>query len=492
MQDIVSVQDKLVWFLAVTLGFPLLMIALGELIEGLERRKKAISAPLKSFRNLVLPLLVLFVILTRLANLDFSGIAVRIVQTALWVTVIYTALSLLNVILFASAKAGGWQDKIPKLLVDLSRVFLVLIGAAIVLSTVWGTDLGGVLAALGVGSLVLGLALQDSLGNVFSGVAMLFEQPLSQDEWIKVGDTTGRVVEITWRSVHLETAAGDLVIVPNAQIAQSSFTNLSRPQPSYEKVVNISFSYDDPPQKVIQILRQTALEAPGVIPDSIWLKIDSYGDFAINYTVGLSAPTMSQSVRMRNAFMMRLWYVAKRHNLTMPYPIATQVEYQGSTPNPEEQANHVKSVLMEIPSLTRLDSKALDTIVESGCILEYCSGETIVHLDDKLAGLYFIVRGEVQLSSFSSVAKPLANGAKSELTLGQLSKGEFFGEQACLMVEQRSNFAVTALTDVQLFMVERKHLEQILEQSPRLSQQIAEVMEIRQRATSQLLPSQAA
>lgn len=491
MQSVLPIQNML-WFIALVLLFPLLMIVLGELVEKLERRKQALATPLAHLRNLVLPLSVFFLILTRLAGMERSSGLVRVIETALWVVLIYAALSLLNVILFANAKPGGWQDKIPKLLVDLSRVFLVLLGSAIVLSNVWNIDLGGVLAALGVGSLVLGLALQDSLGNIFSGVAMLFEQPFSLDDWLEVGGTTGRVVEITWRSVYLETTAGDLVIVPNSEIAQGSFTNFSRPQPSYEKVVEVAFSYDDPPQKVIDLLKQTALETPDVIPASIWVKLLSYGDFAINYQIGLSAPTMSQSIRMRNTFMLRLWYLAKRHNLTMPYPTATEVEYQSFAPTPEQQASRVKSILMTIPSLARLDSKVLDMVVKNGSILDYCTGETIIRLEDRIEGMYFIVEGEIQLRAPDPAITVVDNEAAEQLILGQLSAGEFFGEQACLMTEQFSEFSAVAVKDVQVFMLERQYLEEFLNQSPQLSQKIAEVMELRQRAVNQLLLSQAA
>jgi len=154
---------------------------------------------------------------------------VRLTETFLWITVIYWGLTLINVILFEGAEEGSWQSNVPKLFLDLSRTFLVLVGTAIVLSTVWNADLGGLLTALGVGSLVIGLALQDSLGNVFSGLTLLFEQPVSIGDWIEIGGIEGKVVEITWRSVHVMTLERDLVIVPNSELAGASLKNYNRP-----------------------------------------------------------------------------------------------------------------------------------------------------------------------------------------------------------------------------------------------------------------------
>ncbi len=111
---------------------------------------------------------------------------------------------------------ASWRSRAPKLFQDLIRLLLVAIGAAIVLSVVWRQDLGGLIAALGVGSIVLGLALQETLGNLMAGIALFFEKPFSAGDWISVGGKSGQVVQITWRSVHLRTAERNLLVLPNS------------------------------------------------------------------------------------------------------------------------------------------------------------------------------------------------------------------------------------------------------------------------------------
>jgi small-conductance mechanosensitive channel len=205
----------------------------------------------------------------------------RLSETLLWITIIYAALTLLNVVLFTGAQADSWQAKVPQLLRDLGRFVLVCIGAAIVLSTVWGANLGGLLTALGVGSLVIGLALQDSLGNVFSGIALLFEQPIKLGDWIHLEAVRGKVVEINWRSVHILTANKDLMVVPNAQLAKGNFTNLSRPTGVRGDRLCFSFACDDPPEKVMQVLLDLAQEIEDVVADPPpEIRLDAYGDYA--------------------------------------------------------------------------------------------------------------------------------------------------------------------------------------------------------------------
>ncbi len=173
------------------------MILLGEAIYRADRRTLPIGGIFRALRNIVLPLAVLFVFLTRLLEFERESVPVRLVETALWISVVYAVLLVFNVLVFENAAKESWRSRAPKLFQDLIRLLLVVIGAAIVLSVVWRQDLGGLIAALGVGSIVLGLALQETLGNLMSGIALFFERPFSVGDWISVGGKSGQVVQIT-------------------------------------------------------------------------------------------------------------------------------------------------------------------------------------------------------------------------------------------------------------------------------------------------------
>src|SRR5262249_20372642 len=155
----------------------------------LRRRGNPAEAPLREVRNLLVPALAAYVLLVHVAELGPRSYPVLVVLTLAWIFGLHAALSFLNVALFAGAHKGSWRARVPGLARDLVRLVLVLVGAALVLSTVWGTNLGALVTALGVGSIVLGLALQDPLGNLYSGVILLFEQPFTVGDWLRVGDT---------------------------------------------------------------------------------------------------------------------------------------------------------------------------------------------------------------------------------------------------------------------------------------------------------------
>ncbi len=480
MNGLFNLEAQFFWMLVVVIGFPLFTIILGEITLRLRREKQPLFTPLSNLRNLVLPTLTLFLVLAKVIGLARDVIGVRLAETLLWIAIIYTALSLLNVILFEDAPEETWQANTPKLFRDLSRLFLVSIGTAIVLSTVWGTDLGGLITALGVGSLVIGLALQSNLSNVFSGIVLLFEKPFKLGDWLEVNGTMGKVIEITWRSVHLQTKSGDIVIVPNSQLVEGTLENHNRPSPIYQIQLELGFSYDDPPNKIKQILTQTALETEGVLLEPPPLVLTSeFADFTINYQVLLYVTDYGQELKVRDRFMTRVWYVSKRYNLEMPYPINAEYQYQPSTPTPEMLAQKAKETLITIPSISQFGSNALDILSKKGTWLDFAKSEFVILEGAPLPGLYLIIEGVANILVTDKIGQ--------KQVIGKLEQGELFGEKASLISSQVSDVSVLAVEDLQILLLDKNLLRTLLEQSPRLSQEIGEIMELRRRAINSVL-----
>jgi len=464
------------WLLFVVLGFPLSMLLLGEIIPKLERQKENLLAPLKALRNLVLPTLVLYIVLSKVIGWGNERILVRLAETSMWISLIYTSLAFLNLFLFGRAKGGSWQSKVPKIFLDTSRFFLVLLGAAIVLSKVWGQDLAGLITALGVGSLVIGLALQDSLGNIFSGLVLLFERPFQLGDWIKVGETIGKVQQITWSSVYLSTKAGNVVIVPNSELAKGRITNLNLPIPIYELDIVLDYSCDDPPNKVKSVILEAALGLEGVLstppPDVVTC---SYGDFSIKYLAVIYLPDFSYELTIKDRFLTRLWYVNKRANLTMPYPTSTKFEYQPTTITRQKQTEIARRALLAIPAISKMDEKLLDILSRQGVWLDYARDEVIISQGSVLKGMYLVIAGSAKLVVSAH------NGHQQ--TLSKVSEGGFFGEKASLLTDQHSDVTIVALEDLTLLFLDKPTISLMLQDSlsSHLVNELGELMELRRR-----------
>lgn len=142
-----------------------------------------------------------------------------------------------------------------RLLQDLVVAAIYLGVALSITGFVFGAPIGTLAATSGVVAIIVGLALQNTLGDVFSGIALTLGRPFTLGDWIMLGDgTEGRVVETTWRSTHLLTGANNIVVLPNSVLAKLSLTNLSRP---------------DETQQMTLALRLAATHAPHVIEEAM-------------------------------------------------------------------------------------------------------------------------------------------------------------------------------------------------------------------------------
>ena len=133
---------------------------------------------------------------------------VRVVATVFGFVVLVLLLSGLNATLFQGAPEGTWRKRIPSIFLDVARFALIAVGVGLVFAYIWGANVGGLFTALGVSSIVLGLALQNSVGQIISGLLVLFEQPFQLGDWIDTPSARGRVVEVNWRATHIDTGSG--------------------------------------------------------------------------------------------------------------------------------------------------------------------------------------------------------------------------------------------------------------------------------------------
>ena len=100
-----------------------------------------------------------------------------------------------------------------------------------------------------------------SVGSIVSGLFLIFEAPFELGDWIETGGTRGQIVEVNWRAVHLDTGNG-IVVMPTAELAEGSFTNLSRSPDPYAATATVAFGTDDPPGRVRELIVQRRARHP--------------------------------------------------------------------------------------------------------------------------------------------------------------------------------------------------------------------------------------
>ncbi|MEL6552150.1 MAG: mechanosensitive ion channel family protein, partial [Cyanobacteria bacterium J06621_11] len=399
-------EGWLPWGVGLMVFFPLLMVGLSELILRLDQRQHPMLRVVKELRNWVFPTAALFFLLTKVLEKDKGSLPIQIVETLAWVALIIAALSFVNVLLFTGAKPGTWQDDMPKLFRDLVRTVLIAIGIAIVLSAVFGVDLGGAFAALGVGGIVLGFALQDTLGNLFSGVALLFERPFDIGDWLEVDGRVGKVIEVNWRSVHIMTRDLDQLVVPNSALAGAVIQNFNKPTPRHRENISLGFSYNDAPNKVKRVMREVALSTKGVLANPAPLvQTLSYDDSSIGYEAKLFLEDYADVPKVRDEFTTRVWYAARRNGLSIPFPIRDVYHHHVPKVAADEPLRRLASYMKSLPTLAMVSDDVLEEVAGSAELAHFGVGEAVIYQDQEDVKVHFVLAGSAVGTTQDSTGK---------------------------------------------------------------------------------------
>src|SRR5271165_7500753 len=189
-----------------------------------------------------------------------------------------------------------------KLLQDLLAGLIYLAAIFAIVAYVFDLPIQGLLATSGAVAIILGLALQSTLGDVFSGVVLSFSRPYRPGDWVSLdGGTDGRVIEMNWRATHVLTARRDLAIVPNSTIAKSKIVNVSSPSGIHGVTITVQLNAKTPPATGTEILDHAILNcrlivatpAPSVTIKSINA---TYTEFEITFFVEeLASSTRAQN-----------------------------------------------------------------------------------------------------------------------------------------------------------------------------------------------------
>ena len=453
--------------LALAIAFPLVLVLLNEWGFALARAGHPVAASVRFVRTWVVPLVAMVLFLRWVARVPLTGLALRLAESLCLAVTIIAVIGIVNNVVFESARPASWQRKVPRLLRDLIRLLLVAIGMAMVYSFVWGREIENALAALGVTSIVVGLALQEPLGNLFSGLMLLMERPFEVGETIEVGSTSGEVKEVNWRSAHIEAMGGAIMVVPNSTLNKETIVNFSRPRAQRMEIFDVDFSYQDPPYKVRQALTELMRETDGVLekPKPIAATL-GYGDFSVKYRL-IYRTAERDRWPVKNELVTRIWYMAKRHGFTMPYPVHVALQHQQAHPfkAPPAEGADLLAQFPRLPEIPPEDRGRTRTLI-------FGAGERLFDEGDDLAGVYFVVSGAVSL-------QVIRNHQVSEIAA--IHAGEFCGETG-MHGHQAATLRAVALEDTTAVVIAPDVVRHLFEASPRLASETGRTLEVHRKA----------
>lgn len=451
-----------IWGIIFIIGFPILNVALAEGIGRLDQHANPLAKFLHNVRRFLLPTLTVFLVMRELFGFTKADASLRIVETVFWMAAIVTCVSLVNAVLTPRSQKKPWQIYIPGLFFEVTRIGIILSITAYILGGVWAVNLSRVAETLGIGSLVMALALQDTLSNLVSGFLLLFEGPFKIGDWIRVGEQEGEVIELNWRAVRLKTRDRDVIIIPNSVLGKDAIYNYTLLDPLHTETVDLQFSDKHPPNLVKRILQNTALATSGILSDPMPIVITkSYDTFSIVYQVRFYIVNFIDLIEVRDDFMTRVYYAAKRNNLTMPIPISIQKSnFDLNALKVENEQLDVATYLRSLPYFTAIPPEQLDKLAPKVILEDYGVGEQLLKIGDINQGLYIIRSGSVKLS-----VKDIHDRDRD---CADLSKDDIFGEMA-LLVGELSPVTATVIDDLQVIILDNYSANQLIESNPKFA-----------------------
>ena len=226
-----------------------------------------------------------------------------------------------------SSKTAGALPS-ASLFINLTRIVVFIVGILIILQSL-GISITPLITALGIGGLAVALALQPTLSNLFAGIQIIISKQLETGDYVELDSgAKGYVTDISWRNTTIRELPNNLIVVPNAKLADSIVKNFNRPQKEMSVLVDVGVSYNSDLEKVEQVTLDVAKKVVQELQEGKsefepFLYYKEFADFSINFTVIFRVHEYVNKFRARHEFIKRLHKRYKQEGIEIPFPIRT-------------------------------------------------------------------------------------------------------------------------------------------------------------------------
>ncbi len=376
----------------------------------------------------------------------------------------------------------------PSILEDI-LVILGYLGWAMLRLHEAGLDLSGIVTTSAVITAVIAFSMQDTLGNILGGLALQLDNSIKLGDWIRVGDVSGKVSDIRWRSTSIETRNWETVVIPNSVLMKNQFTVLGKrsgmPE-QWRRWVRFNISYEVPPERVIQVVEEAMdkSDIAGVAatprPNCVMLDFDSSSArYALRYwleqDLAVDDPTDS---------MVRQHIFAALVRADMLPAIPRQQVHMVKESEKLATQRHDREIEQRLRILDQIDLFQVLKDGERQLLAErlnyspYVKGDIITRQGDIAHWLYILFRGHAEIR--------LEVPGEAQRTLSTIDAGEggaIVGEMGLMTGEPRSA-TVVAIDNVRSYRLDKSSFEDILQARPLLAEDLSHIMARRRTALS--------
>ncbi len=387
---------------------------------------------------------------------------------------IVAIVNLAGVFLF-SVVLSALRFEAPRILQDLLSGVAYIIVALVVLSSS-GIDLRGIVATSAVMTAVIGFSLQDTLGNIMSGMAVQMDRTIRVGDWIRVGETEGLVREIRWRQTSIETREWDTVVIPNSMLMKGTVTLLGRRNGESiqsRRWVYFNVDFRRSPTEVIRIVEAAllaeALDSVAANPKPHCI-VTSFTESWVSYAARYWLTDLARPDPVDSLVRTRIFSALQRAGIPLSIPahavfLTEDDEHNRERKKVERLQRHI-AVLEKVPLFHSLNSEERSALAGRLKGAPFIEGEAITRQGADAHWLYIIASGDAE------VHVTINGNTKHVATL---HPGDFFGEMGMMTGEPRSA-SVYAKTDVKCYRLGNEDFHDIVHNRPQIADDIAHTL----------------
>lgn len=448
------------------------MKPLGDRLPYLVRRLLGPVALAATAVALVLLLSKLGVPTSDARNRDYGMLAIGIA-----IALVFTRL--LDYVFFDVAFQLRRKVAAPALLRQIVGLLVFGLAVGFLFHQILGVELTGMIATSAVLTVVIGLALQDTLGNLFSGLALHLEKSVQVGDMVRSGETFGTVEELSWRAMRLRTMEGNVMIIPNSVASRERLEVFPRPGRPIARTLKLGLEYDQPPAPAREALEAAARDVPGVAayPEPV-AYVKTFADFAITYELRYWLEDYAKFLDLDSQIHERVWYRLDRQGIRIAFPLIRQWQWSAGALTATDRRASIEAAISSVDLFALLSDDARSRVAVGARERRFAAGETIVREGDRGSSMFIVEAGKLGVSAHGTVGE--------SQRLAVLEAGTAFGEISLLTGDARTA-TVRALTEATLLEIDKSTLAPILRENPSIVGMLELTMQERRKKATDAL-----
>jgi len=355
-----------------------------------------------------------------------------------------------------------------KLVQDLLAGVIYLAALFAIVSYVFDLPIQGLLATSGVVAIILGLALQSTLGDVFSGIVLSFSRPYRPGDWISVeGGTDGRVIEMNWRATSILTARRDLAIVPNSTIAKSKIVNVSSPSGLHGTTVTVQLDAKTPPSRCSEILEHAIRNCRLIVATPApTITVKAINATYIEFEIAFFVEELASTVKAQN----ELFDFIYRHLAAADIDLASPQNGPIADGEVRKSGTGIDRLLELVAIFATFTPEERSVIAAKLKEKSYDEGEILVAPGAVLQSLFIVGNGVLSFTR---------EEIEGDIELLRLGPGDHFGEIG-MLTGAGAVAKLSALIPTTVYELAKADLTPILEARPQVAQELCRALARRQ------------